>query len=87
MPRKSHRSQRRSRSRSVSKKKRSCNTFLSYKVGKNLDEFKKKKRYRSKSQAIAVSYSQLFKYKPECEKLYPAVGSRKARKSRRRSRR
>jgi len=35
-----------------------CHNYLKDKIGENMKEFEKKKRYSSRSQAIAVSYSQ-----------------------------
>ena len=51
------------RKKSSSNKKKSripkkCLPYLSRKIGININEFKSKKRYYSKNQAIAVAYAQ-----------------------------
>jgi len=61
MPKK--RSKRKRRSRSKSK----CKKFLKDKIRINIDEYKSG-RYSSRSQAIAVSYSQVLKKHPKCKK-------------------
>jgi len=43
-----------------------CHNYLKDKIGENMKEFEKKKRYSSRSQAIAVSYSQTKKKFKKC---------------------
>lgn len=43
-----------------------CHNYLKQKIGENMKEFEKKKRYSSRSQAIAVSYSQTKKKFNKC---------------------
>ena len=57
---------RKSPRKSVRKSKK-CQKNISKKIAINIDEFKEG-RYVSKSQAIAVAYSQVKKRHPECEK-------------------
>jgi hypothetical protein len=62
---------RKSRSRkekNENKEKKTCKEHLSKKIAINLKEYKQG-RYKSPKQAIAVSYSQVKKYYPECEKI------------------
>ena len=59
-----------SRSRaSQGRSKKSCDETLQRKIGKNIGEWKKG-RYSSKKQALAVSYAQVRKSRPECSKYY-----------------
>ena len=55
---------RKSRRRSKSK----CKKYLQKKIGINMNEFKTG-RYKSRSQAIAVSYKQVGKKHPACKRL------------------
>ena len=50
-------------------KKQSCKNFLKKKISINMKEYKQG-RYISPKQAIAVSYSQVRKYKPNCKKYF-----------------
>ncbi len=60
-------------SKKLSKK---CKKMLSDKIKVNMNEYKNKtvlknkKRFKNRSQVIAVSYSQLKKYYPKCFKQY-----------------
>ena len=62
------------RSSSLSKKRRSkkskskCKKYLQDKIKINMNEYKSG-RYSSRSQAIAVSYSQIFKKHPRCKRV------------------
>lgn len=56
---------RKSKVRSKSKSK--CKKYLQDKISINIDEYKTG-RYSSRSQAIAVSYSQVLKKHPKCKK-------------------
>jgi hypothetical protein len=55
----------------ISKKRRKskskCKKYLQNKIRINMDEYKTG-RYKSRSQAIAVSYSQVLKKHPRCKK-------------------
>ncbi len=64
MPKKSSRRRRKIKSR---RSKSKCRKYLQDKVRINMDEYKKG-RYVSRSQAIAVSYSQILKKHPQCKK-------------------
>ena len=74
---KSHNRNLRSRKRSsrgrskkkMSRNSRRCKNLLKKKVEKNLKEYVKGK-YSSRSQAIAVSYSQVKKMSPSCSKVF-----------------
>lgn len=46
--------------------KKKCNCLLSRKIRKNIKE----KKYKSRKQAIAVSYSQIKKSFPKCKRIY-----------------
>ena len=62
------RSLKRRRSLKKSRKRKSkCRTALSKKIKINIGEFKSG-RYKSKAQAIAVSYSQVSKKYPRCKR-------------------
>jgi hypothetical protein len=62
MPKKrSKRSKRKRRSKSK------CKKYLQDKISINMDEYKTG-RYSSRSQAIAVSYSQVLKKHPKCKR-------------------
>ena len=47
----------------------SCKALLSKKIGINMSEYKRG-RFVSRSQAIAVSYSQVKKMKPKCSRYF-----------------
>ena len=61
------------------KERKTCQEHLSKKIAINLKEYKQG-RYKSPKQAIAVSYSQVKKAYPDCEKILKMKKS--ARKSR-----
>ena len=61
MPKKLRKSKVRRRSKSK------CRKYLQDKISINIDEYKTG-RYSSRSQAIAVSYSQVLKKHPKCKK-------------------
>ena len=65
MPKKS--SKRKKTSKRRSKNKSKCKKYLQNKIRINMDEYKTG-RYKSRSQAIAVSYSQVLKKHPRCKK-------------------
>ena len=76
-----------SSSSSVKKKKRTsvskkCQPYLSKKIGININEFAKKKRYVSRQQAIAVAYSQTSK---KCMHKKKSTKSRRTKKSNKKS--
>ena len=48
-----------------SKFKGTCKQHVGYKIGKNMKEGK----FKSKAQAIAVSFSQVSKERPKCKKI------------------
>lgn len=52
------------KSRKSRKPKSKCRSYLSKKIRKNMKE----KRYKSRGQAIAVSYSQVLKKHPQCKR-------------------
>jgi len=56
------------RSRKRSKNKSKCRTYLSSKIKKNMGEYHMGV-YDSRSQAIAVSYSQVRKKHPACKRI------------------
>jgi len=58
---------RKSLKRKSRKRKSKCRSFLSKKIGINIGEYKSG-RYKSISQAIAVSYSQVSKKYPRCKR-------------------
>ena len=60
-------SKRRKRSKRKSKSKSKCKKYLQNKISINMDEYKTG-RYISRSQAIAVSYSQVLKKHPRCKR-------------------
>jgi hypothetical protein len=49
-------------------KRSKCRTYLQDKIRININEYKQG-RYKSRNQAIAVSYSQVKKKKPMCKKI------------------
>ena len=51
-----------------SKKKSKCKKYLGKKISINMKEFKKG-LFKSRKQAIAVSYSQTLKKHPRCKKI------------------
>ncbi len=55
--------------RKMSRNSRRCKNLLKKKVEKNLKEYGKGK-YSSRSQAIAVAYSQVKKMSPSCRKVF-----------------
>ena len=55
--------------RKISSGRRKCNQILSAKIKKNMEELKSG-RYKSRSQAIAVSYSQVKKSHPKCKRYF-----------------
>jgi hypothetical protein len=65
-----------------SKKRKSCKARVSDKIRINMKEYKQGV-YKSRAQAIAVSYSQILKKYPHCKKSLKRVKKSK-RKSRRR---
>ena len=50
----------------ISKLKKKCNCLLSRKIRKNIKE----KIFKSRKQAIAVSYYQVKKSYPKCKRVY-----------------
>lgn len=67
------------RSKRRSPKEVICRKKLSAKIGININEYKQG-RYKSPSQAVAVSYSQVKKKYPDCTK-YLKKSVRKSRKN------
>lgn len=65
MPKKSSKRIKTSKRRSKNKSK--CKKYLQNKIRINMDEYKTG-RYKSRSQAIAVSYSQVLNKHPRCKK-------------------
>ena len=65
---KSVRRKRSKRSKKRSKRRSKCKSYLSKKIGINIAEYKSG-RYISKSQAIAVAYSQVRKKHPACKRF------------------
>jgi hypothetical protein len=65
--RKSRKPSKRSRKSRKSSKKTLCKKRLSQKIAINMDEYKTG-RYKSRGQAIAVSYAQVKKMFPRCKK-------------------
>ncbi len=55
--------------KSKSKLQIKCRQYLSKKISKNMKEWKQGK-YRSRQQALAVSYSQTRKANPKCIKIF-----------------
>ena len=65
--RKSSRKSRKSKKKSMSKNERRCKNLLKEKIGKNIKEYKQG-IFKSIKQAIAVSYNQVKKMIPSCDK-------------------
>lgn len=59
-----------SRSNSINSLETKCKAYLQKKIRENLKEFEAGK-FVSRSQAIAVSYSQTLKKYPSCEQIFP----------------
>ena len=53
----------------ISAKEKNCRNTLKKNISKYMKQYKKKDRVYHPKQAIAISYSQLFKKKPECKKV------------------
>lgn len=64
--------------RSKSKRKSKCVKYLQQKIGINMNEFKNG-LYVSKSQAIAVAYSQVRKKHPSCKRIIKKSKSKRKR--------
>ena len=58
------------KSRSRQSPRKRCNSLLKKKIKKNIREYTSKKRYVSRKQAIAISYSQVKKKQPKCKKYF-----------------
>ena len=69
MLKKSNRIRRKSIRRRRSRSKSKCRKYLSKKIAINIDEFKRG-LFKSKKQAIAVSYSQVRKKHPACKRIF-----------------
>jgi hypothetical protein len=57
------------KSKSRVRTKSACNQLLKKKIRKNMDEYKSG-RYKSRQQALAVSYSQTKKLSPYCSRYF-----------------
>ena len=55
--------------RTISLKEKKCRNTLKRNISKYMKKYKKKDRVYHPKQAIAISYSQLFKKNPECKKV------------------
>ena len=53
----------------ISVKEKNCRNTLKRNISKYMKQYKKKDRVYHPKQAIAISYSQLFKKNPECKKV------------------
>jgi hypothetical protein len=50
--------------------KRWCNNKLSSEIGANIRRFNNRERYSSRQQAIAISYSEIRRRYPQCNRIY-----------------
>lgn len=53
--------------KNISKTEKNCRQQFARNVSKNMEKYKKKDKIYNPKQAIAISYSQLFRKKPKCE--------------------
>lgn len=68
--------EKRKATKKASPKKSKCRSYLKKKIGVNMQELKKG-RYKSRVQAVAVSYSQVLKKHPSCKRVLKRKASPK----------